>query len=82
MIPSIAIIVPFRLQKGQNRQNELDTIVPFMIKYLSTLNNSSYNLHEDEIFLNYIKEIKLEKEYIKDNNYELSILFNKKGIQI
>ena len=27
MIPSIAIIVPFRLQKGQNRQNELDTFV-------------------------------------------------------
>ena len=42
MIPSIAIIVPFRLQKGQNRQNELDMFVPFMIKYLSTLKDRGH----------------------------------------
>jgi len=32
---SIAIIVPFRIQKGQNRQAELDEFIPYMKEYLN-----------------------------------------------
>jgi hypothetical protein len=35
MKPSVAIIVPFRLQKGQERQKELDEFLPYMEKYLT-----------------------------------------------